>query len=140
MNFDTRTPRLIGFKVARRQSNGSFRPCTSNALLRIRYRLGRTTHQHAQKYGPFAVFDTLDHARAFAHYGDTILRVLYAPSTEIYLWHREKFPNGEDEPLDDYLDMPLYLCPPGTILAKAVRPVAIETLIPSPYDSTRTEA
>ena len=78
---------MIGYKVV--SGKKSFRPATSLALQRIRYRIGETTEQDLSEYGPFAVFDDLSSARKFAeNHGQCILLVEFEESNQSMLWKK----------------------------------------------------
>ena len=122
----------VAFKVVCGK-RASFRPATSLALQRIRYRIGEETVQY-EDHGPFALFETLAAARNFlVCYGDQILICAYEPSEEEKLWKRKppvfsrnrRNSRGYSISSGGVAERECEDCPEGTVLACAVTPFLV---------------
>ncbi|MCW3994947.1 MAG: hypothetical protein NWE98_02205 [Candidatus Bathyarchaeota archaeon] len=127
----------IGFKVVKKISKKTYKPCTLLALQRIRYRIANPTIQNKEEHGAFAVFQNLESAQSFLYnIYDTkntknmrILKVQYLPSDEKKLWKKEK-PSIQKSKYGGYFfvsngikEKYIEDCPYGTELAQVVIPI-----------------
>jgi len=116
----------IGYKVF--SGKKALKPATSAALQRIRYSLG-TWVKKGNDHGAFAVFETLDQAKAFkeAGYGTQIRQVEFVPSNETTLWKknppefsRNRYGRGYHAESAGISERHISEYPPGTRLASEV--------------------
>ncbi len=115
-----------GYKVF--SGKNALKPATSAALQRIRYTPGRWVRKSSD-HGPFAVFSTLEQAKAFKNngYGTQVREVDFIPSTEQTLWKknppsfsRNRGGRGYHAESAGVTERPLNECPEGTMLASEV--------------------
>lgn len=107
---------MIGYKLV--SGRGIFRPCTQHALQSVKYKLNKKTIRSTGA-GPFAVFDTYEHACKF-HYdtnlGEIILIIKYKKSKHNTLW----------KTINNHIILYNLLCfPRGTNFADWIIPLGI---------------
>lgn len=124
---------MKAYKVVCRSNSKEFEPCTSLALQRIRYCIGKETIKEETEYGPFALFETEEQARNFARgftYPVSILLCEYEPSNETAVWKKNppsfvKGWKGYYAQSNGITQKCLDECPNGTVLADVVIPLEL---------------
>jgi len=121
----------LGYKVVTRRNSRAFEPCTTAALQRIRYRIGKKTERQPDEFGPFAVFESEQAAMKFLEkHGDAVLEVEFTESNDKSLWKKlapsfernrnsprgySPVANGKTEKFEGF--------PSGTLFADEVTPL-----------------
>jgi hypothetical protein len=112
----------------------AFHPVTKNALQRVMYHVRKTTVVNKKEHGPFACFETLEHARRFTDEtnGDYILYCFIIKSTETRVWkknapsfERNEGGKGYHVVSEGITEKSLSECESGTILADIVIPLRV---------------
>lgn len=143
LGWEPNEPTKVGYKVVwsgAKKPRKVFEPVTGDSLQKIRYEIGRWTVQDPENYGPFGLFDTLEHAQEYVESRDFdgyyFVRCDYVENREDKeMWKRlppewEAY-KGYDRKWHYYavsagtVERELEECPDGTVFAKAVRLVEI---------------